>query len=103
MRQAPSKRKEALAASAPKALLCDLRELIATARERVARQVNEELVALCWRVGKRIREDLLQAERAEYGKKIVSALGRELSAEFGDGFSDKNLWHMVRFVEAFSR
>ncbi len=99
--KALSKGREVLVASAPEALLHDLRDLIATTRERVARQVNEELVALYWTVGKRIREDLLKFKRAEYGRQTVSALGRQLSAEFGDGFSDKSLRHMVRFAEAF--
>ncbi len=82
-------------------LLHDLREMIASTREVVARRVNEDLVALYWSVGRRIRQDLLKDKRAEYGKRIVSALGRELGAEFGDGFSDKNLWHFVRFAEIF--
>src|SRR5262245_16353058 len=85
----------------PAALLRDVRQTIASARERVARQVNEELVALYWAVGTRVRKDLLKARRADYGQEIVSALGRELSTEFGDGFSASNLWHMVRFSEVF--
>jgi predicted nuclease of restriction endonuclease-like (RecB) superfamily len=28
-------------------------------------------------------------------------VSRELAAEFGQGFSEKNLWHMIRFVEVF--
>ncbi|MBM4351356.1 MAG: DUF1016 domain-containing protein [Deltaproteobacteria bacterium] len=44
----------------PKVLLKDLRELIATARQDVARQVNSALVLLYWRVGKRIRQDILK-------------------------------------------
>ena len=89
-------------AGTPAALLRDLRRTIAGARERVARQVNEELVGLYWTVGTRVRKDLLRARRADYGQEIVSALGRQLSAEFGDGFSAKNLWHMVRFSEVFT-
>jgi len=85
----------------PKVLLKDLRELIATARQDVARQVNSALVLLYWRVGKRIHQDILKGERAEYGEQIVSAVSRELAAEFGQGFSEKNLWHMIRFVEVF--
>ena len=85
----------------PKVLLKDLRELIETARQDVARQVNSALVLLYWRVGKRIHQDILKEKRAEYGEQIVSAVSRELSAEFGQGFSEKNLWHMIRFVEVF--
>ena len=86
----------------PKVLLKDLRELIATARQDVARQVNSALVLLYWRVGKRIRQDILKEKRAEYGERIVSAVSRELTAEFGNGFSTRNLWHMIRFVETFT-
>ncbi|MBM4347394.1 MAG: DUF1016 domain-containing protein, partial [Deltaproteobacteria bacterium] len=71
------------------------------ARQDVARQVNSALVLLYWRVGKRIHQDILKEKRAEYGEQIVSAVSRELAVEFGQGFSEKNLWHMVRFVEAF--
>lgn len=84
-----------------KALLKDLRELIAEARQDVARQVNSTLALLYWRVGKRIRQDILKAKRAEYGERIVSAVSRELAVEFGQRFSEKNLWHMIRFAEVF--
>lgn len=85
----------------PKTLLKDLRELIAEARQDVARQVNSTLVLLYWRIGKRIQQDILKEKRAEYGEQIVSAVSRELAAEFGQGFSEKNLRHMIRFAEVF--
>lgn len=85
----------------PKKLLSDLRELIQQARQNVARSVDTALVMLNWNVGRRIRSDILKERRAAYGKEIVSALGRQLTAEFGRGFSEKSLWHMIRFVEAF--
>jgi predicted nuclease of restriction endonuclease-like (RecB) superfamily len=84
-----------------RALLTDLRQLIAEARQDVARQVNSALVLLYWRVGTRIRQDVLKQKRAEYGEQIVSAVGRELTVEFGRGFSEKSLWHMIRFAEVF--
>jgi predicted nuclease of restriction endonuclease-like (RecB) superfamily len=82
-------------------LLSEVRSLIMSARSRTAARVNEELTLLYWSVGRRVREELLHSERAEYGKEIVSALGRQLTGEFGSGFSDKNLWHMIRFAEVF--
>ena len=85
----------------PRRLLRELRTLIATARGRVARQVNEELVTLYWTVGKRVRSHILQGRRARYGDQIVYALSRQLTAEFGDGFSVKNLWNMVKFAATF--
>jgi hypothetical protein len=82
-------------------LLSDLRQLIAEARQDVARQVNSALVLLYWRVGKRIRQDILKEKRAEYGEQIVATVSRQLTVEFGPGFSMRNLWHMVRFSEMF--
>jgi predicted nuclease of restriction endonuclease-like (RecB) superfamily len=91
----------ARAIGVPRPLLRELRVLIADARERVARQVNEELVSLYWVIGKRIREQVLSDARADYGERTVRELGRMLAHEFGNGFSDKALWHMIRFAEAF--
>ena len=85
----------------PKALLLDVREMIHTAREGVARAVDSGLTMLYWHVGRRVRQDVLEEKRAEYGEQIVSALGIQLQNEFGRGFSEKSLRHMIRFVEAF--
>ncbi len=79
-----------------KALLKDLRELIATAR-----QVNSTLVLLCWRVGQRIQQDILKGKRAEYGEQIVATLSKQLTEEFGEGWSRYNLSRMIRFAECF--
>ena len=82
-------------------LLADLRDLILTAREAVARTVNAGLTLLYWEIGTRIRRDILQEKRAEYGEKIVHALSAKLEAEFGRGFGERNLARMVKFAEAF--
>ncbi len=86
-----------------KDLIAELREMILQARREVAQRVNSALVILYWKIGSRIRRDILKEKRAEYGKEIVSALGRQLSEEFGSGYSEKNLWHMLRFAEVFPK
>jgi predicted nuclease of restriction endonuclease-like (RecB) superfamily len=75
--------------------------MILAGRQEVARAVDAGLVTLYWNIGQRVRRDVLQLKRAEYGKRIVSALGRQLSGEFGRGFDEKSLRHMLRFAEAF--
>jgi len=75
--------------------------MIEAARGQVAQAVNTGLTLLHWRIGDRIRLEILQEKRADYGAEIVATLSRELVPEFGRGFSDKALWHMVRFAEAF--
>jgi len=84
-------------------ILKDLRVLIAKARQDVARQVNSALVLLYWRVGKRIKQDILEEKRAEYGEKIVATLSRQLCEEFGPGWSRRNLFNMIRFAEVFPK
>jgi hypothetical protein len=83
------------------ALLSDIRRLIAEAREHVASTANATLTMLYWQVGQRIRTDVLREKRANYGEQIVASLGRQLSAEYGSGFADKNLRKMIRFSEVF--
>ena len=99
----PARRSSALVVvkHSRRALLPDLRQMILTARERVARTLDTTLVALNWEIGRRIRQDILNEQRAAYGERIVAAVGKQLSREFGRGFSDKLLRHMIRFVEVF--
>jgi hypothetical protein len=85
-----------------KSLLKDLRDLIASAREEVAQSVNSSLVMLYWKVGQRIRKEVLEEKRAEYGEEIVATLSRQLTGEFGSGFTEKSLRRMIQFAEVFS-
>ena len=102
----PSKTLASRAAAKPaqrpaRTLLADLRELILQAREGVARTVDAGLALHYWQVGRRIRQDILKEKRAEYGKKIFHSLSGQLTAEFGRGYSERNLANMVRFAEVF--
>jgi predicted nuclease of restriction endonuclease-like (RecB) superfamily len=82
-------------------LLKDIRELILSAQEHVARAVDSGLVTLYWHIGRRIHQNVLAEKRAEYGEEIVAALGRQLEVEFGRGFTAKNLHRMVQFAAVF--
>jgi predicted nuclease of restriction endonuclease-like (RecB) superfamily len=94
-------KKRAPAATAPKKLVADLRKMIDESRQVVSRTVNSALVWLYWNIGKRIRENVLQNKRAGYGDEIVAALSRELTAEFGRGYTEKSLRRMIQFAEHF--
>jgi uncharacterized protein Veg len=82
-------------------LLKEVRTLIEQARATVAVAVNAGLTMLYWQIGARIRQDVLRESRADYGKRIIAALGRQLEVEFGRGFEEKNLRRMVQFAEAY--
>jgi hypothetical protein len=84
-------------------LQAELSGLIAEARTRTAITVNSELTQLYWRIGKRVREQVLQGQRAAYGWHVIEELGRHLSAEFGRGFEGKNLRRMVQFAEVLRK
>ena len=91
-----------LDADAPNPLLAPVRQLIDAARQRVASAVNAELTQLYWHIGRRISAELLQGQRGEYGKQVVAELARQLTAEFGKGWSEQQLRHCLRLVEVFA-
>lgn len=82
-------------------LVSELEGVIAAARSRVAGAVNDALTSLYWAIGHRVSSELLDGRRAPYGDQIVSAVGRQLEARHGRGFSDKSIRHMMRFARAF--
>ena len=92
----------ASAVATPDKVMLDIRTLIDAARGRVAAQANAELTMLYWRIGERIRREILKDKRARYGKEIVVTLSRQLVEDYGSGFSVPNLSRMVRLVEYFS-
>ena len=74
---------------------------IEESKQQLAITVNATLSLLYWQIGKRINEEILQNQRAEYGKEIVSSLAQALSIEFGKGWSEKLLRHCLRTAETF--
>lgn len=93
--------KSTSAITTPASLLGDVRDLILSTKENVSRGVNAALVLLYWKIGERIRRDVLKERRAEYGEQIVSTLSRRLQTEFGRGFDVKSLRRMIQFAEVF--
>ena len=73
-----------------KTLLNDLRQIIDTARSHVAATAKYEVTMMYWNIGNRINRDVLNYERAEYGKQIVAQVARQLQEEYGTkGFDEK--------------
>jgi predicted nuclease of restriction endonuclease-like (RecB) superfamily len=55
-----------------------------------------------WHIGKRIKEDVLYNQRAEYGKEIVKNLSVLLTEKYGKGWSDRKLLHCIRSAYTFT-
>lgn len=86
------------------AMISEIRDLLAGARQRVATQVNMELLTTYWNVGRIIVEHEQQSQdRAEYGKQTLKALSKELTKEFGKGFSRANLYNMRLFYLTYKK
>lgn len=102
---AENKRSQEIVKHAPSSalppLLDDIRRMIEETRQCVAVTVNAALTILYWRVGKRIREDVLREKRAKYGQQILPTLSAKLTVEYGRGWNERNLAYMVRFNETF--
>ena len=77
-------------------LVGEIKTLIEQSRQQVAVTVNATMTMLYWQIGKRINEEVLKDKRAEYGKQIVISLARQLQAEYGSGWSEKQLRHCLR-------
>ena len=82
-------------------LLSDLRKLIESARQRIATAAYSTQTLLCWHLGRRLLHENLQGSRAAYGKQILVTLSRELTAEYGRGFSYAEIARMIQFSQLF--
>ncbi|MGL5488997.1 MAG: PDDEXK nuclease domain-containing protein [Shewanella sp.] len=76
--------------------------LIQQAKQRAAMAVNSELTLLYWHIGQRINQAVLGGERADYGKQIVTNLAKQLTAQFGRGWSAQQLRHCMKFAECYT-
>jgi predicted nuclease of restriction endonuclease-like (RecB) superfamily len=82
-------------------LIKDISILIDEARNHVAREYNSTQAQLCWLIGRRIDEEILKSERAEYGETIVISLAKQLTFSYGKGYSRPNIFRMVKFAKLF--
>lgn len=83
-------------------LLHDIRQIVEQARMRVAVAANSETTLLYWHIGERINREVLNNQRADYGRQIVVTLSQQLQSEFGaKGFDKTNLTRMMKFAQLF--
>jgi len=76
-----------------------IRVALAEARTKVATTINTVMVTVYWEIGREISEAV--GDRAEYGKQLLQYLSERLTAEFGKGFTVRNLRNMRQFYQAF--
>jgi len=76
-----------------------IKDLLLSARRQVVRQVNQTMVYTYFEIGRIIVEEEQRGkERAGYGKNLLKDLSKELTKEFGRGFSVDNLERMRKLL-----
>lgn len=83
-------------------LVQDIAALIEDSKKQLVRAANSSLTLLFWHIGKRINDEILKNERAEYGQQIVLTVSTQLELKYGRNFSEKNLRRMIQFAVEFS-
>ncbi|MFA9187986.1 PDDEXK nuclease domain-containing protein [Flavobacterium sp. FBOR7N2.3] len=86
-----------------KVLFQQVVELLQNARQQVLRTVNSTMVYTYFEIGRIIvEEEQSGKDRAEYGKQILKGLSKQLTNEFGKGFSVDNLQNMRKLYLVYS-
>lgn len=75
--------------------------LIENAKSNVAIKINNEMTILYWSIGKDITENVLNNQKAEYGKSVIKKLSQRLVSEYGRGYGERNIFRMIKFYDYF--
>jgi predicted nuclease of restriction endonuclease-like (RecB) superfamily len=75
-----------------------IKQLVRNAQQKLVKQVNQLMVSTYFELGKQIVEQEQQGKNeAEYGKYLLQELSKSLTAEFGKGYSKRNLELIRKF------
>lgn len=78
-----------------------IKEILSNARAKVYSAANFAMVEAYWEIGKSIVEKQGGNATAEYGAKLIEELSKQMTADFGKGFTTTNLKYMRQFYLAF--
>ena len=83
-------------------VITDIKNIINAGQQEAYGAASKAMVLTYWNVGKRIVEqEQAGKEHAEYGKKLLVALSDELTKEYGNGYSERNLRYFRKFYQYF--
>lgn len=76
----------------------DIKQIIDTGRNAAYAAVDTTMIATYWNIGRRIVEEEQHGqERAQYGKELIKTLAKELTHEYGSGYSQRYLAYFRKF------
>ncbi len=86
------------------ALYIKIQQLIQTARDKVYKAANFEMVKTYWEIGKRIVEyEQKGRQRAKYGAALLKELSVRLQSRYGQGFDETNLRKIRQFYLVYQK
>lgn len=89
-------------ASLSKTFINSIKELIVTAQQNAVRSINQQRVLMYWHIGQHVFEEEQNGkERADYGTYLIKTLSKELTKDFGSGFSIRQLELCRQFYTNF--
>lgn len=75
--------------------------ILSEARDKVYQTANFAMVEAYWDIGKSIVEQQDGYEKAEYGTRLIAELSKQMTIDFGKGFTPTNLKYMRQFYLTF--
>lgn len=81
----------------------EVRKILQEARNKVYKATNNAMVEAYWNIGRIIVEKQSGNEKAEYGTALLKNLSKEMTKEFGKGFTVANLKNMRQFYLTFPK
>ncbi len=79
----------------------EIRNILTTSRNKVYQAANFAMVEAYWNIGKSIVEEQGGNEKAEYGVGLLKELSKQMTQDFGKGFTVANLKNMRQFYLTF--
>lgn len=79
----------------------EIKNILNIARNKVYKTANFVMVEAYWNIGKSIIEEQGGNEKAEYGAGLIKELSKQMTQDFGKGFTVTNLKYMRQFYLMF--
>ena len=86
-----------------KVIFEEVKKVLQEARNKVYKTANNAMVEAYWNIGRIIVEKQSGNEKAEYGAALLKNLSKEMTKEFGKGFTLTNLKYMRQFYLTFPK
>ena len=86
-----------------KVIFEEVKKILQEARNKVYKTANNAMVEAYWNIGRIIVEKQSGNEKAEYGVALLKNLSKEMTKEFGKGFTLTNLKYMRQFYLTFPK